>query len=674
MADSIKILLLLFIGTDFSYNQEILVPDTVLVGMFTEAESTEETVFDVVFSNSTLNRGFETSRHFIPSFDAFRTTELLCRRLAGGMDIVYTPWLPPSTEKIVQSYLSHFSVPHLLSSSRSSSSSSSAFRLLPPIGNAVVDLVRHLQWSHTRILYEYDQDLEMLGEMFNMQYGTSITVFMKQVRSWNSIQALFAKLKVQAQETRFIVIASTLKTLAILRAAEEVQMLSLNYHYIIANLDLPCKKIYFTYTGQVNLTCLQIVDADHPEVRQFVKQHSLAPLPSRLSVKNLSRYDHNLTSVLDLAIALDATKVLRSLQQISSTGLAQWKPRPRIISQNGEGEEDGMMSCMDLEVPDTRGKVLASYLQKLRVSGISGNVQFDERGERRNYKIDIVSLKRVSVKTVIGYWNDSHGLHIFPEGGKETSDVEDQSDVFKEKPVEVVTIEAPPFTMLKEGHSPDEGIEAFEGFCVDLLREIAAQTNMSYKIHLVRDGKYGASMANGSWNGMVGELIDGTADIALAPLTITSERQRVVDFTKPYMDVGVSIMMKRSTATTSSFSFLRPLQTEIWMCIVFSYLSVSVVLFIVSRISLVAWMPPSEIEEAEHAVGVAGGGGEYQFTLSNCFFLMLGAVLQRGEDICDKLVSPLSSNKSKYTITSAHGQHFSSWDEKIDVGFDQIHR
>ena len=84
---------------------------------------------------------------------------------------------------------------------------------------------------------------------------------------------------------------------------------------------------------------------------------------------------------------------------------------------------------------------LCFVLLQLRVSGISGNVQFDDRGERRNYKIDIVSLKRVSVKTVIGYWNDSHGLHIFPEGGKETSDVEDQSDVFKEKPVEVVTIE-----------------------------------------------------------------------------------------------------------------------------------------------------------------------------------------------------------------------------------------
>ena len=62
-----------------------------------------------------------------------------------------------------------------------------------------------------------------------------MTALMKQVRSWQSIQALFAKLKV-AEETRFIVIASIPKTLAILRAAEELQMLSLGYHYILANL------------------------------------------------------------------------------------------------------------------------------------------------------------------------------------------------------------------------------------------------------------------------------------------------------------------------------------------------------------------------------------------------------------------------------------------------------
>lgn len=39
--------------------------------------------------------------------------------------------------------------------------------------------------------------------------------------------------------------------------------------------------------------------------------------------------------------------------------------------------------------------------------------------------------------------------------------------------------------------------------------------------------------ASGFWDGMVGELIRGEADMVIAPLTILSLRERVVDFTKP---------------------------------------------------------------------------------------------------------------------------------------------
>ena len=35
------------------------------------------------------------------------------------------------------------------------------------------------------------------------------------------------------------------------------------------------------------------------------------------------------------------------------------------------------------------------------------------------------------------------------------------------------------------------------------------------------------------------------ADIAIAPLTITSKRERVIDFTKPFMSLGISIMIKK---------------------------------------------------------------------------------------------------------------------------------
>jgi len=35
------------------------------------------------------------------------------------------------------------------------------------------------------------------------------------------------------------------------------------------------------------------------------------------------------------------------------------------------------------------------------------------------------------------------------------------------------------------------------------------------------------------------------ADIAVAPLTITSIRERVIDFSKPFMNLGISIMIKK---------------------------------------------------------------------------------------------------------------------------------
>lgn len=33
--------------------------------------------------------------------------------------------------------------------------------------------------------------------------------------------------------------------------------------------------------------------------------------------------------------------------------------------------------------------------------------------------------------------------------------------------------------------------------------------------------------------------------MAIAPLTITSARERVIDFTKPFMSLGISIMIKK---------------------------------------------------------------------------------------------------------------------------------
>ena len=65
----------------------------------------------------------------------------------------------------------------------------------------------------------------------------------------------------------------------------------------------------------------------------------------------------------------------------------------------------------------------------------------------------------------------------------------------------------PPYIMLKRPEQLFSGNERFEGFCIDLLKQIAHIVGFTYRIELVPDNKYGAP-EKGEWNGLVRELLD----------------------------------------------------------------------------------------------------------------------------------------------------------------------
>lgn len=78
--------------------------------------------------------------------------------------------------------------------------------------------------------------------------------------------------------------------------------------------------------------------------------------------------------------------------------------------------------------------------------------------------------------------------------------------------------------MLKKSDKALVGNDRFEGFCIDLLKELANILGFSYEIRLVPDGKYGSQDDKGQWNGMIKELMEhvsGTVD-ATAITTNTS--------------------------------------------------------------------------------------------------------------------------------------------------------
>lgn len=53
----------------------------------------------------------------------------------------------------------------------------------------------------------------------------------------------------------------------------------------------------------------------------------------------------------------------------------------------------------------------------------------------------------------------------------------------------------------------DGTIPHYKGYCIDLLDELAKNLKFTYEIYLSPDGMYGAELENGTWNGMIGELV-----------------------------------------------------------------------------------------------------------------------------------------------------------------------
>ena len=168
-----------------------------------------------------------------------------------------------------------------------------------------------------------------------------------------------------------------------------------------------------------------------------------------------------------------------------------------------------------------------------------------------------------------------------------------------------------------------------EGYCVDLAYEIChKKLKLPYKFLI--ETKYGNEIEKGVWDGMVGALVNRDADLAIAPLTINGAREKAVDFSKPFIDLGISVMIgKPEKQKPGVFSFMAPLSKEIWICVIISYLFVSAMLFLVSRSSSYEWYFENESDIIPRN----------KFSIANALFFSFAAFMHQGVDLLPRSIS-----------------------------------
>ncbi|XP_032333989.1 glutamate receptor ionotropic, NMDA 3A isoform X3 [Camelus ferus] len=102
------------------------------------------------------------------------------------------------------------------------------------------------------------------------------------------------------------------------------------------------------------------------------------------------------------------------------------------------------------------------------------------------------------------------------------------------------------------------------GYCIDLLEKLAEDMNFDFDLYIVGDGKYGA-WKNGHWTGLVGDLLSGSAHMAVTSFSINTARSQVIDFTSPFFSTSLGILVRTRDTAAPIGAFMWPLHWTMWL-------------------------------------------------------------------------------------------------------------
>ncbi|CAL9700066.1 unnamed protein product [Knipowitschia caucasica] len=212
------------------------------------------------------------------------------------------------------------------------------------------------------------------------------------------------------------------------------------------------------------------------------------------------------------------------------------------------------------------------------------DLSFTPDGYQANPKLVVIVLNREKKWEKMGRWeNGTLGL-MFAVWPRYNSYGDEDAD---ENHLSIVTLEEKPFVIVDNvdiltgtcmrnsvpcrRHIKDNSTtggayvkQCCKGFCIDILKKIARNVKFTYDLYLVTNGKHGKKI-NNMWNGMVGEVVYKKAEMAVGSLTINEERSEVIDFSVPFVETGISVMVSRSNGTVSPSAFLEPFSASVWV-------------------------------------------------------------------------------------------------------------
>ncbi|CAF0837193.1 unnamed protein product [Adineta ricciae] len=463
------------------------------------------------------------------------------------------------------------------------------------------NLTHKLKWRKFLIIYDMDSGLTRLQKVLNDPGVNQTDILVRQFTHYKDRSVLVDAIGRGIHN--IILDLNDFNTRTVLKMALQMGMINSNYHYLLTTLNIDTFDLEDFKYNYVNLTAFRLFNRRDARVQMAMESFfAFKTMPNTDANRRLFTTSVALWADAILAFAYAYDKLIASQLTLGVDLI-----RPNISCSDGRGWPLGIE--------------LHSKFNQIAFDGITGRIQFTTNGERTGFELDVVHLAEVGLSK-IGSWSRAKGANV-------TMTSNARSGLFNSTLIVTTILEAP-YVIYKNNSNLTDltnimySNHDFEGFCIDLLEELSHALKFHYKIKPITTSRY---------DDMVEEVKHKRADLAVAPLTINYAREKQIDFTKPFLSLGIAILFKLPKPEKPGlFSFLSPLSLEIWIYTFAAVFTVSFILLLIARCSPDEWRNPYPCDTEYDVL-------ENRFTVSNTLWFAIGTLMQQGSDVSPSAIS-----------------------------------
>uniref|UniRef100_W8CAB7 Glutamate receptor ionotropic, kainate 2 n=1 Tax=Ceratitis capitata TaxID=7213 RepID=W8CAB7_CERCA len=585
-----------------------------------DIELSFDEAFHQINTNKLFGLTFKTIKRYVPSDDSFILQQLTCELLSDGVAAIFGP-SSKATSDIVAIIANATGIPHMefdwsiASPAQNILNNRMTVNVAPSvamISKAYYNIIKnHYGWDEFTIVYETKAGLTRLQDLMNINNLNFDLIKLRYIEDYkNDLRVLWKETSETLHEHKIILDCDANSLQTLFETAKEFKLFTLFKYWFLTDLNThnsALRRMYNPdYRANITSVRLKLVE-DNPFSRKKTRIRPIDKIFSNQVMLPILMYD---AVVLYANAARNVITTLRQFTEPQMRCEFDYPSRPWYIGREIV-EEMKTISEDDVDPPFK-----------------TENFKIDENGQRKQFNLEIY---KPTTNDIMVVWKPDGSLSpptsLQAALGGATSTAPDFS--LARKTFIVATRFEEPYFMLKEDHETLRGMEKYEGYAVDLMQKLADLMEFNYEFLVERTtGKMNPD--TGEWDGMIRRLIDHQAHIAISDITITQARRRVVDFTVPFMQLGISILYyRRKPAAKNPYAFLEPFAEEVWYNLMLTQLIMTLLFVVLARFSHHEWTNPNPTESDPDEL-------ENIWNNSNSFWLMIGSIMQQGCDILPK--------------------------------------